>query len=102
LAGTARVIDGDTLSIADTRIRLWGIDAPERDQTCQGKNGDVYECGRDRGPRQASRIGRLYRGALFALSDDGVTVDHVLGAANHRLLREDETLIRPLIRTKWL
>jgi endonuclease YncB( thermonuclease family) len=24
----------------------WGIDAPEREQTCQGKNGDVYECGR--------------------------------------------------------
>jgi endonuclease YncB( thermonuclease family) len=25
LAGTAHVIDGDTISIADTRIRLWGI-----------------------------------------------------------------------------
>ena len=47
LAGTARVIDGDTISIADTRIRLWGIDAPEREQTCAGRNGDTYECGRD-------------------------------------------------------
>jgi endonuclease YncB( thermonuclease family) len=47
LAGTARVIDGDTLSIADTRIRLWGIDAPQRNQTCQGKDGDIYDCGRD-------------------------------------------------------
>ncbi|MFL6972583.1 MAG: thermonuclease family protein [Xanthobacteraceae bacterium] len=42
-----RVIDGDTISIADVHIRLWGIDAPERQQTCLAKNGDVYECGRD-------------------------------------------------------
>jgi endonuclease YncB( thermonuclease family) len=47
LAGSARVVDGDTIEIAGTRIRLWGIDAPEHDQTCQGKNGDVYECGRE-------------------------------------------------------
>ena len=49
LSGTARVIDSDTISIADTRIRLWGIDAPEREQTCLGKYGDIYECGRDSG-----------------------------------------------------
>ena len=36
LAGTARVIDGDTIEVAGTRVRLWGIDAPEHDQTCQG------------------------------------------------------------------
>ena len=46
-AGTAKVTDGDTIRIGDTRIRLWGIDAPERRQTCQGRNGDMYECGRD-------------------------------------------------------
>ena len=39
MSGTARVIDGDTISIADTRIRLWGIDAPERERTCLGKYG---------------------------------------------------------------
>jgi endonuclease YncB( thermonuclease family) len=32
LAGQASVIDGDTLEIHGTRIRLWGIDAPESDQ----------------------------------------------------------------------
>jgi hypothetical protein len=46
--------------------------------------------------------GVLYRSALFPLSEDGVVIDHVLGAANHRLLRENEELITPLIRTKWL
>lgn len=29
ISGSARVIDGDTLAIGDTRIRLWGIDARE-------------------------------------------------------------------------
>jgi endonuclease YncB( thermonuclease family) len=32
LAGQASVIDGDTLEIHGTRIRLWGIDAPESNQ----------------------------------------------------------------------
>ena len=47
IVGAAKVVDGDTIRIGDTRIRLWGVDAPERKQTCQGRNDDVYECGRD-------------------------------------------------------
>ena len=46
--------------------------------------------------------GVLYRSALYPLSKNGVAIDHVLGAANYRLLRENEELIAPLIRTKWL
>jgi hypothetical protein len=38
----------------------------------------------------------------FPLSEDGSAIDHALGAANHRPLRENEELITPLIRTKWL
>jgi hypothetical protein len=44
----------------------------------------------------------LYRSALYPLSDDGIAIDHVLGAANYRPLRENEGLITPLIRTRWL
>jgi hypothetical protein len=44
----------------------------------------------------------LYRSALYPLSDNGIAIDHVLGAANYRPLRENESLITPLIRTRWL
>lgn len=32
--GHPTVVDGDTLRFGATRVRLWGIDAPESDQTC--------------------------------------------------------------------
>lgn len=44
LQGFAHVIDGDTLVISGTRIRLAGIDAPERGQSC-GTDSDRYSCG---------------------------------------------------------
>jgi hypothetical protein len=47
-------------------------------------------------------IGVLYRSALYPLSEDGVAIDHVLGAANYRPLLENEELMARLIRTKWL
>jgi endonuclease YncB( thermonuclease family) len=45
LAGQASIIDGDTLDILGTRIRLWGIDAPESDQSCRGEDSVPYPCG---------------------------------------------------------
>jgi endonuclease YncB( thermonuclease family) len=45
ITGSARVIDGDTISIGETRIRLEGIDAPEAAQTCRDKNGAAWSCG---------------------------------------------------------
>ena len=36
ISGIPHVIDGDTLAVGGTRIRIWGIDAPEMD-TWQGK-----------------------------------------------------------------
>lgn len=34
ISGRASVSDGDTLRFGRLRVRLWGIDAPERSQTC--------------------------------------------------------------------
>jgi endonuclease YncB( thermonuclease family) len=45
IRGQASVIDGDTIEVHGTRIRLFGIDAPESDQTCQDDMGKPYRCG---------------------------------------------------------
>jgi endonuclease YncB( thermonuclease family) len=44
IGGAARVVDGDTIVVGDTRIRLEGIDAPEAGQTC-GRPAGNWPCG---------------------------------------------------------
>ena len=44
-AGSLRVIDGDTIEVAGVTIRLFGIDAPEQDQTCTRDDGTAWPCG---------------------------------------------------------
>jgi endonuclease YncB( thermonuclease family) len=38
------VIDDDTIRMGDVSLRLWGIDAPERDQLCSNAAGEAFEC----------------------------------------------------------
>jgi endonuclease YncB( thermonuclease family) len=45
LVGQASVVDGDTLEVHGTRIRLWGVDAPESSQLCRGADSNLYRCG---------------------------------------------------------
>ena len=42
--GTAQIVDGDTLEIGARRVHLYGIDAPESDQTCE-RGGRRWRCG---------------------------------------------------------
>ena len=44
IPGNAIVVDGDTLEIGGTKIRLYGSDAPESGQLCRW-NGKDYRCG---------------------------------------------------------
>jgi endonuclease YncB( thermonuclease family) len=45
VTGKPRVIDGDTIEIAGTLIRLDGIDAPETKQMCLDEVGKRWRCG---------------------------------------------------------
>ena len=44
ISGFAVVTDGDTIKILNNKIRLHGIDAPEKKQNCT-KNAKEYNCG---------------------------------------------------------
>lgn len=45
IRGVAEVTDGDTLRIGEARIRLFGVDAPERAQSCEDERGRRWACG---------------------------------------------------------
>lgn len=57
LTGRASVIDGDTIEIRGTRVRLWAIDAPESSQLCQRPDGTKWRCGSASANALASWIG---------------------------------------------
>lgn len=42
--GTIRVVDADTIDVGGTRVRLFGIDAPEMGQPCRAE-GREWDCG---------------------------------------------------------
>jgi endonuclease YncB( thermonuclease family) len=60
--GVARVVDGDTIVVGDTRIRLEGIDAPEAGQTCTRRPAGEWHCGTEATAALAARVeGKLVR-----------------------------------------
>ena len=45
ITGPATVTDGDSIKIDGQRIRIHGIDAPEKKQTCTYPSGEKWLCG---------------------------------------------------------
>ncbi len=56
LSGQAHVIDGDTLDVAGERVRLEGIDTPEKAQQCR-TNGRWWLCGQHATQALVGKIG---------------------------------------------
>ena len=86
VAGVASIIDGDTIEIHGTRIRLSGIDAPESSQLCT-RAGQQYRCGREATFALADLIGRhivtctrtdtdRYGRMVATCEADGVDIGH--------------------------
>ena len=66
VTGPARVVDGDTLAIADRSVRLLGIDAPELDQRCT-RDGQEWACGEE----AAAQLRSLVEGQIVTCRDQG-------------------------------
>jgi endonuclease YncB( thermonuclease family) len=64
--GTARVIDGDSLRVGDTEVRLFGIDAFEGRQVCT-RDGSPWRCGE----AAASELRTLTQGRTIACNQRG-------------------------------
>ncbi len=45
VTGPATVIDASHLEVAGRRFKIYGIDAPDPDQTCEDNRGKDYPCG---------------------------------------------------------
>ena len=68
LRGTARVTDGDSLSVSGMQVRLFGIDAPELSQECFD-SGEPVACGEMAKAELASLIGNAALSCLRKSTD---------------------------------
>lgn len=98
IAGRATVVDGDTLAISGqpARVRLYGIDAPEKAQACRDASGRLYPCGN----HATAHLGRL-------IGRDGTVTCRVRNMdVYQRVVAECETvagvsLNREMVRAGW-
>ena len=71
IVGKATVIDGDTITIKNAKIRFSGIDAPEKSyygqtQLCKGPKG-VWACGK----KASSKLKKLINGQEVQCTNEG-------------------------------
>jgi endonuclease YncB( thermonuclease family) len=91
LQGLAMVIDGDTIEVAGQRVDIFGIDAPEQDQTCERGGGGTWSCG-----AEATRLMR--RMAHSQIVDCQVRASDGEGRRVARCRVGDEDLGRAMVR----
>lgn len=58
ISGAGRTIDGDSLDMAGIVVRLYGVDAPELNQTC-AREGQSWACGKE----ASAKLAHLVNGA---------------------------------------
>jgi endonuclease YncB( thermonuclease family) len=91
LQGLAMVVDGDTIDVAGERVGIFGIDAPEQDQTCERGGGGTWRCG-----AEATRLMR--RMAHYQIVECEVRAADVSGRRVARCRVGDEDLGRAMVR----
>ncbi len=67
LSGAGRAIDGDSLRVGDTEVRLFGIDAPELNQSCE-RAGRSWACG----SAAADQLAKLVNGKQVSCVTTGI------------------------------
>src|SRR5262249_776433 len=93
-AGAALVIDGDTLEVRGTRLRLGGIGAAEAAQICVGPGAVAYDCGYE--ARQ--ELARLIGGQAVRCSGTGTDRSHQPLAVCHA---GQTNLNAEMVRSGW-
>jgi endonuclease YncB( thermonuclease family) len=87
--GLAVAGDGDSLTIGETRVRLFGIDAPELDQVCKRATGQ-WACGKEAADQLATLVtGREVR--CFQIGTD--QYDRVLARCSVRGVDVNRTMV---------
>jgi endonuclease YncB( thermonuclease family) len=94
ISGVPRVVDGDTLVVGATKVRLEGIDAPETDQICLNAKGDHWTCGIEARDRLQAHIEGQ---AVFCLSNSTDVYQRSLAKCS----LEGEDLNGWMIREGW-
>jgi len=76
-----RVVDGDTLDTSRGRVRLFGVDTPERGESCASEATDRLQelaggsVRLEDGPRATDSFGRLL---AYVYTADGLSIDEIL------------------------
>jgi endonuclease YncB( thermonuclease family) len=95
IIGVPRIVDGDTVQIGASKIRLQGIDSPETDQLCLDPEGKRWTCGIEARDRLIQKAGS---GKVWTCHTN--SVDRY-GRALATCEVEGLNINRWLIRTGW-